>query len=133
MMKACQALNGLEVGKAKMTESFNLPCKAVIHTCGPRYIDGAHNEDEYLAACYWNSMALAYDYMRKNDMESINIAFPCISTGVNAYPNHEACVIAIQTVKRLMNKFPETKAIHVCFVCDKTEDYMLYKEALRLR
>ena len=39
-----------------MTESFNLPCKAVIHTCGPRYIDGAHNEDEYLAACYWNSM-----------------------------------------------------------------------------
>ena len=68
MMKACQALNGLEVGKAKMTESFNLPCKAVIHTCGPRYIDGAHNEDEYLAACYWNSMALAYDYMRKNDM-----------------------------------------------------------------
>ena len=116
-----------------MTESFNLPCKAVIHTCGPRYIDGAHNEDEYLAACYWNSMALAYDYMRKNDMESINIAFPCISTGINAYPNHEACVIAIQTVKRLMNKFPETKAIHVCFVCDKTEDYMLYKEALRLR
>jgi len=133
MMKACQALNGLEVGKAKMTESFNLPCKAVIHTCGPRYIDGAHNEDEYLAACYWNSMALAYDYMRKNDMESINIAFPCISTGINAYPNHEACVIAIQTVKRLMNKFPETRAIHVCFVCDKTEDYMLYKEALRLR
>lgn len=65
MMKACQALNGLEVGKAKMTESFNLPCKAVIHTCGPRYIDGAHNEDEYLAACYWNSMALAYDYMQK--------------------------------------------------------------------
>ena len=78
-------------------------------------------------------MALAYDSMRKNDMESINIAFPCISTGINAYPNHEACVIAIQTVKRLMNKFPETKAIHVCFVCDKTEDYMLYKEALRLR
>ena len=96
-------------------------------------MDGTHNEDEYLAACYWNSMALAYDYMRKNDMESINIAFPCISTGINAYPNHEACVIAIQTVKRLMNKFPETKAIHVCFVCDKTEDYMLYKEALRLR
>ena len=30
MMKACQALNGLEVGKAKTTESFNLPCKAVI-------------------------------------------------------------------------------------------------------
>ena len=75
----------------------------------------------------------AYDYMRKNDMESINIAFPCISTGINAYPNHEACAIAIQTVKRLMNKFPETRAIHVCFVCDKTEDYMLYKEALRLR
>ena len=43
-MKACQELNGLEVGKAKMTESFNLPCRAVIHTCGPRYIDGAHNE-----------------------------------------------------------------------------------------
>ena len=96
-------------------------------------LHGAHNEDEYLAACYWNSMALAYEYMRKNDMESINIAFPCISTGINAYPNHEACVIAIQTVKRLMNKFPETRAIHVCFVCDKTEDYMLYKEALKLR
>ena len=52
---------------------------------------------EYLAACYWNSMALAYDYMRKNDMESINIAFPCISTGINAYPNHEACVCLLYT------------------------------------
>ena len=78
-------------------------------------------------------MALAYDYMRKCNMESINIAFPCISTGINGYPNHEACVIAIETIKRLMNKFPETKVIHVCFVCDKTEDYMLYKEALKLR
>lgn len=133
MMKACQNLKGLELGKAKMTEAFHLPCKAVIHTCGPRYIDGKHNESEYLKACYWNCMSLAYAYMRQHRMESIHIAFPCISTGINGYPNHEACMIAIQTVKRLMNKYPETKAIHVCFVCEKTEDYMLYKEALKLR
>lgn len=133
MRQATQSLNGLEVGKTKMTEAFKLPCKAVIHTCGPRYIDGTQNEDEYLAACYWNSMSLAYSYMKDHHMDSINIAFPCISTGINGYPNHEACLIAIQTIKRLMNKYPETKAIHVCFVCDKTEDYMLYKEALRLR
>ena len=60
MMKACQELNGLEVGKAKMTKAFNLPCKAVIHTCGPRYMDGTHNEDEYLAAKHYTKLSASF-------------------------------------------------------------------------
>ena len=133
LLEATKALKGLEVGKAKMTDSYNLPCKAIIHTCAPRYVDGTQNEAEYLAACYWNSMALAYKYMKDHDLETVTIGFPCIATGINHYPHQEACLIAIRTIKRLMNRYPETKGIQVCFVCDKTEDYMLYKEALRLR
>ena len=96
-------------------------------------MDGTQNEAEYLAACYWNSMALAYKYMKDHDLETVTIGFPCIATGINHYPHQEACLIAIRTIKRLMNRYPETKGIQVCFVCDKTEDYMLYKETLRLR
>lgn len=133
LLEACKELKGCPVGKAKMTDGYNLRCKGIIHTCGPVYIDGQRNEDEYLASCYWNSMSLAYKFMRDHELDSVNIAFPCISTKSGLFPNDLACKIAVQTIKRLMNKFPETKKIHVCFVCDNDVDYALYKEELKLR
>lgn len=127
----CQKLRGCDVGKAKMTDSYNLRCKKIIHAVGPMYKDGEHNEAKLLAAAYWNSVVLAYSYMIKNRENSISLAFPCISTGIYGYPNEEACSIAVNTVRSLMQAYPDAKDINIVFVCDTEEDYLLYKKALR--
>lgn len=123
----------LELGRAQMVEGDGLACKKVIYCVCPTYKNGQYCEDEYLAACYWNSMSLAYQYMYDEKLERVHVGFSSLATTSCQYPNLEACQVALKTIKRLNNKFPETKTIDVCFVCDKTEDYMLYKEALKLR
>lgn len=131
LVQACKELKGCETGKAKITPAFNLPCKAIIHAVGPIYQGGQNNEAEYLTAAYWNSMVVAYDYMRKNHLDHISLAFPCISTGIYGFPQEQACQIAVKTIKKLYSKFPEAKDIHVTFVCYTQEDYRLYKEELK--
>lgn len=129
----CQKLKGCDTGEAKMTNAFDLPCKAIIHTVGPVYVDGKHNEDQFLSACYWNSLSLAYQYLRENNLEKLTLAFPCISTGVYGYPAQEACQIAVSTVKKLMSSYPDAKVIDVIFVCYLERDYLLYKKELKIR
>jgi O-acetyl-ADP-ribose deacetylase (regulator of RNase III) len=66
---------------------YALPSRFVIHTVGPVYSGGNHNEAVLLASCYRESLKLAVD----NGLESI--AFPAISTGVYGYPRREAAQI----------------------------------------
>lgn len=67
LMKECKTLGGLEFGQAKMTKGYNLPAKHIIHTVGPVWKDGESGEEEILANCYRNSLALAKEY----DLETI--------------------------------------------------------------
>ena len=97
LLEECRKLNGCETGEAKITKAYNLPCKHVIHTVGPRWHGGKHHEKELLASCYRNSLQVAVD----NNIRSV--AFPSISTGVYGYPVEEAAV----TVVRIVNQFIE--------------------------
>lgn len=130
---ACEKIGGCPKGQARITPSFQLPCKAIIHTVGPRYIDGRHKEKEYLEAAYINSLTLAYEFMKKNHLEKLTIAFPCISTGIFGYPKPEACHVACTTIKEMMKKYKKMQVIDVIFVCFGEEDYILYKKELHIR
>lgn len=126
----CAALPEGEAGEVRISPAFDLPCKAIIHAVGPIY-EGLTQNAQDLASCYWNSVALAYEYMREHDLNKVSLAFPCISTGIYGYPHDQACDIAWKTIKKIRSVFPDTKAIDIVFVCYEQIDYELYKKALR--
>lgn len=126
LLLECKALGGCEVGEAKMTFGYNLKAKRVIHTVGPYYKDGKHNEEELLSNCYKNSLILAENYRKDNNLNSLTVAFPCISTGLYRYPFNEACSIAYRTVKENIN--PHIKVIFVCF---RDFDYKTYESKIK--
>ena len=92
LLEACRKFNGCKTGEARITPGFKLPAKFVIHTPGPVWHGGNHNEAELLKNCYINSLALAKENLCRT------IAFPCISTGVYHVPKEQAAQIAIETI-----------------------------------
>lgn len=126
LLSECKTLGGCEVGEAKMTLGYNLKAKRIIHTVGPYYKDGNHNERQLLSNCYKNSLRLAEKYRMENNLDSVSIAFPCISTGVYKYPFNEACSIAYKTAKENINSH-----IKVIFVCFSDSDYKTYESKIK--
>lgn len=126
LLEECRLLHGCETGEAKMTNGYNMPCKKIIHTVGPVYRDGLHNEKELLTNCYKNSMLLAERYLNDEKLNKVSIAFPCISTGIYRFPKIEAAKIAVSTI----NEFKDSK-IDVYFVCFLESDYNIYLDLLK--
>jgi O-acetyl-ADP-ribose deacetylase (regulator of RNase III) len=79
----------LPAGKAVITTGGHLAAKHVIHTVGPIYRGGTHDEAEKLAGCHRESIRLADEHALKS------LAFPAISTGAYGYPIRDAAPIAI--------------------------------------
>ena len=98
LLAECRTLHGCETGQSKVTDAYDLPCKKIIHTVGPVWLNRKFHEAEKLASCYQTSIALA----KQCGINSI--AFPCISTGVYRFPKVEAAKIAVQTLKDEISK-----------------------------
>ena len=113
LLAECRKLGGCPTGEAKITKGYRLPAKHVIHTVGPVWNGGTHGEDELLANCYRNSLALAEQH------GLATIAFPSISTGVYRFPMDRAVRIALREVLAfLKNSQHVQKVTLVCFGAD---------------
>lgn len=92
----CAGLGGCATGEAKLSPGFALPAKWVIHTVGPIWRGGSHNEEDLLAACYRNSLALALAQGCQS------VAFPLISAGAYGYPRDQALAVAVREIRAFL-------------------------------
>lgn len=106
---------GLPTGQAVITKAYNLPCKYVIHTVGPKY---RFEDISLLKDCYLNCLKIA----EENHCKSV--AFPSISTGVHGVPIEEA----VKIVKEVFSSFDPNIIEEIFFVMYSENDFESYKE-----
>jgi O-acetyl-ADP-ribose deacetylase (regulator of RNase III) len=123
LLEETRTLNGCPTGEAKITGGYNLPAQWVIHTVGPVWQGGSQGEDELLASCYRNSLALAVQH----DIHTI--AFPSISTGVYGFPIERAAPIAIAETRAFLAEHPTIEQVR--FVCFGRRDYEVYTKVMQ--
>jgi O-acetyl-ADP-ribose deacetylase (regulator of RNase III) len=110
---------GCRVGEAVVTTAGHLPAQYVIHTVGPTWVDGQHNEVNLLENAYRNSFQLAENLQLKT------MAFPNISTGIYRFPKQLAAEIALRTIQAELNQGYWVQ--EVTFVCFDDENFNLYQ------
>ena len=91
LLEYCEKLGGCEIGKAKITPAFKLPCKYVIHTAGPNW-HRLDNPEEVLVSCYKECLKLA----KENNCETV--AFPLIASGAYGFPRQSVLKIATSVI-----------------------------------
>src|SRR5262245_13389121 len=86
LLEACRAVAEVRpgvrcpTGEARVTAAFQLPARWIVHTVGPVWRGGAQGEQDLLASCYRESLAVAVAQGARS------IAFPAISTGAFRFP-----------------------------------------------
>ena len=110
LLQECKQLEGCPTGQAKLTRGYRLPAQYVIHTVGPVWLGGEHDEEQLLRQCYLSSLELAAAQGIKT------IAFPSISTGAYHFPVNRAAEIAVKAIGDFL-KHNDTieKVLMVCF------------------
>ena len=122
LVEECRELDGCKTGDAKITDAYELPCKKVIHTVGPRYKN--RNHTALLQSCYRRSLEVAVE----NGLKSI--AFPAISTGIYEYPNEEAAETTLEEVRRFLESGKGDGLERIVFCFFKEEDEKAYERLI---
>lgn len=111
------------VGRAKITNGYNLPAKYVLHTVGPVISGSVTSKDrEALAGCYRSCLELAGEKGLKS------VAFCCISTGEFHFPERAAAEIAVGTVTEFLEE--RSSIQRVIFNVFKDKDRDIYRQLL---
>ena len=108
LLAECRKIGGCPTGQARITLGYRLVARRVIHTVGPVWRGGNAGEEELLAGCYRNSLALARD----NGLGSV--AFPAISTGVYRFPAELAAEIAVAAVAAFLGRHDAPERVVFC-------------------
>jgi O-acetyl-ADP-ribose deacetylase len=115
------------VGSAVITTAGKLPCKALIHTVGPRMGEG--NEDYKLRKAVRSSLILA------SEKGFRSISMPAISSGIFGFPKDRCAKILVEESKTFLqgnnddygnsnnNTISTLDIIEFCIFDNETLDY----------
>ncbi|MGN1032433.1 MAG: macro domain-containing protein [Intestinibacter sp.] len=95
LQKECDKIGHIDTSQAVITKGYDLDCKYIIHTVGPIWHGGDHDEEKLLYNTYLNCLNLAKRKRCKS------IAFPLISSGNFGYPKDKA----LHTARRAIEDF----------------------------
>ncbi len=109
LLAECRTLGGCATGGAKATNGHDLPARWVIHTVGPVWRGGGHDEPGLLASCYRSSLDLAAE------LGARTVAIPAIATGVFGYPPDAAARVAVSTLRERAETSPVDRVTLVAF------------------
>ena len=123
ILEECIRIGRCETGEAVITSGGNLKARYVIHTVGPVYRDGLHNEPGLLKNAYENCLRLASSKGLKS------IAFPSISTGAYGYPLDEAAGIALSTAIQYLKEHNDIDLVR--FVLYGQKALEVYRKKLK--
>lgn len=98
LVAAREALGELLVGETKVTPSFDLGARYVIHVRGPQYQDGRHHEHSLLELVYTNALQEA------EKLGCQSIAFPLIGAVTTKFPRGVAMEIALEAIKNFLKQ-----------------------------
>eukprot|EP00051_Salpingoeca_urceolata_P028000 m.484404 g.484404 ORF g.484404 m.484404 type:complete len:511 (+) comp23341_c0_seq1:278-1810(+) len=121
----CRTLRSCRTGEAKVTQAYNLPCRVVVHTVGPRFNERYRTAAESaLFNCYRGSLQL----VRESGL--VSVAFPPVNSSRRGYPPEDGAHIALRTVRRFLERHGDALD-HVVF-CVTGEDEQVYKKLMPL-
>ncbi|CAH1799843.1 unnamed protein product [Owenia fusiformis] len=118
-------IKSCRTGEAKLTKGYNLPCRYIIHTVGPRYNIKYRTAAE---SALYNSYRNVMQVVKETAITSIGLC--CINSMRRGYPPEEGAHIAIRTVRRFLEKYGDT--IDTVVFCATEIDEMVYKSVLPL-
>ncbi len=113
LLAECRTLHGCPTGQAKLTKGYRLKARYVLHTPGPVWQGGEHDEAALLASCYRSCLQLA----EENSIQSVD--FPCISTGVFGYPAAQAASVSLRAIMDFLRDHDTPQQVRV--VCHTEE------------
>ena len=112
---------GINEGSVVKTPGFKLKCKKIIHAVGP-----LGEKPEILSSIYTQCL----DYCCNKGFQSI--AFPCISVGSREYPREKACICALETTLKWLEKYRFLWSGKITFCCYDSNDYKTYQKYFTL-
>ena len=96
LLSARKKIGRIDPGDVAVTPAYCLKAKYIIHTVGPAWIDGMHDEFDILRNCYMKSLSKAAELGCKS------VAFPLLATGVYGFPKDQALQIAISEISSFL-------------------------------
>ena len=98
LQKECDKIGHINTSEAVVTKGYDLNAKYIIHTVGPIWHGGNHDEEKILYKTYLNCLNLA----KRKRIKSI--AFPLISSGHFGFPNEKALKCATSAIKDFLSE-----------------------------
>lgn len=109
-------LGGCETGQTKISPGFKLPAKWILSTVGP-----IGENEKLLRSCYQTCLNLVERYSIKS------VGFCCVSTGIFGYPLKNATHVALDTVRKWLEKDDNYKKVdRIIFVVFLDKEEAMY-------